>query len=65
MGQGALAAKMREVAEEEGIPVMENVPLAHALLEDGESGNYIPHDLLQPVAEVIRWLNQLKGEGRA
>jgi type III secretion protein U len=60
MGQGALAAKMREVAEQEGIPVMENVPLARDLLEQGETGNYIPRELLDPVAEVIRWLNEQK-----
>ena len=65
MGQGALAAKMREIAREEGIPIMENVPLAHALLEEGETGNYIPSDLLQPVAEVICCLNRIHSEGRA
>ena len=59
MGQGAIAKKMREVAEEEGIPIMENVPLARNLLEQGEVQNYIPADLIQPVAEVMRWVNEL------
>jgi type III secretion protein U len=59
MGQGAIAQKMREAAEEAGIPIMENVPLARNLLEQGEVQNYIPSDLIQPVAEVIRWVNQL------
>lgn len=63
MGQGAVARKMREVAEEEGIPIMQNVPLARDLLEHGEVHNYIPSDLILPVAEVIRWVNDL-AEGK-
>ena len=59
MGQGAIAKKMREIAEEEGIPIMEDVPLARNLLEQGEVQNYIPSDLIQPVAAVMRWVNEL------
>lgn len=59
MGEGAVARKMREIAEEEGIPIMQNVPLARDLLEQGEVHNYIPADLIQPVAEVMRWVNEL------
>lgn len=59
MGEGAVAKKMREVAEEEGIPIMENVPLARDLLKQGEAHNYIPSELIQPVAEVMRWVNEL------
>jgi type III secretion protein U len=61
VGQGALAKKMRQVAEEEGIPIMENVPLARDLLEQGETGNYIPSDLIEPVAEVMHWVDELTG----
>lgn len=60
-GQGAVAKKMREIAEEEGIPIMQNVDLARNLLEQGETGNYIPSELIQPVAEVMRWVNDLTG----
>lgn len=59
MGQGAVAKKMREVAEQEGIPIMENVPLARELLDKGEVHNYIPSELVRPVAEVMRWVNEL------
>ncbi len=59
MGEGAIAKKMREIAEEEGIPIMENVPLARNLLEQGDVHNYIPSDLIQPVAEVMRWVQDL------
>jgi type III secretion protein U len=62
MGQGSLAKAMRKAAEEEGIPVMENVPLARDLLETGETGNYIPPELIDPVAEVMRWVNEAFGD---
>jgi type III secretion protein U len=59
MGQGTVAQMMREAAEQEGIPIMQNVPLARGLLEQGEVHNYIPSDLILPVAEVMRWVNEL------
>lgn len=59
-GQGALARRMIRVAEEEGIPIMRNVPLARSLFEQGEEQNYIPRDLVGPVAEVLRWVQSLR-----
>lgn len=58
-GEGELARRMIEVAEEEGIPVMRNVPLARALYAEGTENAYIPKDLLAPVAEVLRWVESL------
>lgn len=58
-GEGELARRMIEVAEEEGIPVMRNVPLARALYAEGTENAYIPKDLLAPVAEVLRWVEGL------
>ncbi|CAK0770674.1 Yop proteins translocation protein U [Gammaproteobacteria bacterium] len=59
-GENLIAKRMIEIAREEGIPVMENVPLAHALLENGLINQYIPSDLIEPVAEVLRWVAQLE-----
>lgn len=59
-GEGALAQRMIKVAEEEGIPIMRNVPLARSLFEQGTENAYIPKDLLAPVAEVLRWVMSLK-----
>lgn len=50
------ALLVRRIAEEEGIPVLERIPLARALFADSLVEQYIPGDLIQPVAEVIRWL---------
>jgi len=60
MGEGHLAQRIVEVAKEEGIPIMQNVPLAHALLRDGAENEYIPADLIRPVAEILRWVQGLK-----
>ena len=50
---------MVAVAQEEGIPVMQNIPLAHSLFMDGIEDSYIPRNLIAPVAEVLRWVNSL------
>lgn len=59
MGEGALAQRMMEAAREAGVPVMQNIPLARALTAQGEAGQYIPSELIEPVAEVLRLLQQL------
>jgi type III secretion protein U len=60
VGEGLMAQRIIEVAREEGIPIMRNVPLARALLQDGVENEYIPADLIHPVAEVLRWAQTLK-----
>jgi type III secretion protein U len=52
----ALALQVRKMAEEEGIPVLERIPLARALHRDGMVDQYIPADQIQTTAEVLRWL---------
>ncbi|MET1115637.1 MAG: type III secretion system export apparatus subunit SctU [Comamonas sp.] len=58
-GEGALAQRMMEAAREAGVPVMQNVALARALTAQGQAGQYIPSELIEPVAEVLRLLQQL------
>lgn len=57
--QGAMAKRVIEIARENGIPVMENVPLAHALMDQANVNQYIPSDLIKPVAEVLRVIREL------
>lgn len=59
-GVGRVAEEMIKVAKEEGIPIMRNVPLAHALLDTAGVMEYIPRDLIIPVAEVLRWVKEVK-----
>jgi len=58
MGEGALAQRMMEAARAAGVPVMQNIPLARALTAQGEAGQFIPSELVEPVAEVLRLLQQ-------
>lgn len=60
MAEGALAERMMRAAREAGVPVMQNIPLAHSLMEQASSGQYIPSELVEPVAEVLRLLQQMK-----
>jgi len=59
-GENLIAKRIIEIAKQEGIPVMENVPLARALHEHSSVDQYIPTDLIEAVAEVLRWVAQLE-----
>ncbi|WP_027362698.1 type III secretion system export apparatus subunit SctU [Desulfospira joergensenii] len=59
-GEGALAQRMVAAAREEGIPIMQNVPLARALLADARENEYIPGDLVRQVADVLLWVKSLE-----
>ena len=58
-GEGALAQKMIDAARESGVPVMQNIPLAHALFNDASVSQYIPSELIEPVAEVLKMVREL------
>ena len=57
-----MALKIKEIAEKEGVPVVENPPLAQALYQDVEVGAYIPAELYQAVAEVLAYVYRLRGK---
>ena len=61
-GVDSVALKYRRIAEQEGIPVLENVSLARALLAQAEVGDYIPDSLIDSVAEVFAWLERIEKE---
>jgi flagellar biosynthetic protein FlhB len=52
-GAGVVAQRIREKAEEAGVPVMRNIPLARALHRSCQIGDSIPVDLFRAVAEVL------------
>lgn len=58
-GEGALAERMIAAAREAGVPVMQNIPLAHALFDDASVNHYIPSDLVEPVAAVLKLVREL------
>ncbi len=57
-----LALKIREVAEEHEIPIVENPPLARALFASVEIDQAIPPEHFKAVAEVIGYVMQLKNQ---
>lgn len=66
-GEGAIAQAMRRVAEEEGIPVLRDVPLARALMSQAQVNQYIPSELIEPVAQLLVTLRRMaesQGEQR-
>jgi type III secretion protein U len=58
-GEGALAERMIVAAREAGVPVMQNIPLAHALFDEAAVDQYIPSDLIEPVAAVLRRVREI------
>jgi flagellar biosynthesis protein FlhB len=64
-GQDYLALRIRELARQNDVVIMENKPLARALYERTEIGDAVPGDLFQAVAEVLAYVYRLKGRRRA
>ena len=64
-GVDALALKIREVASEHDIPIVENPPLARALHATVEIDQEIPPEHYKAVAEVIGYVMKLRQGGRA
>jgi type III secretion protein U len=60
MGADKIAKIIRETALAEGIPIMEDKPLARALYAEGKLEDFIPDSLIEPVAEVLKWAKQLQ-----
>lgn len=58
-GVGAIALKIREVASENAVPIMEAPPLARALYKHGDIDAEIPSALYNAVAEVLAYIYQL------
>ena len=59
-GAGLVAQRIKELAAEHNVPVMENKPLAQALFKYVEIGNEVPADLFQAVAEVLAYIYGLR-----
>lgn len=60
-GAGYLAEKIRNIATEHNVPIVEQKPLAQALYKTVEIGHFIPAELYRAVAEVLAYVYRLKG----
>ncbi|MEO3991866.1 flagellar biosynthesis protein FlhB [Pseudocitrobacter cyperus] len=59
-GSGLIALRIRELAEENRVPMLEAPPLARALYRHCEPGTPVPAELYSAVAEVLAWVYGLK-----
>jgi flagellar biosynthetic protein FlhB len=64
MGADLLAQRIKQIASEAGVPMVENVPLARGLYKSVEVGDEIPLELYQAVAEVLAYVYSLKKRRR-
>ena len=60
-GADAIALRIREVANENKVPIVENPPLARALYATADLDKEIPEEHYKAVAEVIGFVMRLKG----
>jgi flagellar biosynthesis protein FlhB len=59
-GADMIAEKIRELAREHGIPIVENKPLARTMFKTLKIGQAIPRELYTAVAEVLSYVYRLK-----
>ena len=62
-GADYLARKIRELAIEHGVPIVERPPLARALFRHVEVGQEVPAEFYKAVAEVLAYVYELAGRG--
>jgi flagellar biosynthesis protein FlhB len=64
-GNGPIATKIREIAAEHRVPMVQDVPLARALHGGCEVGAEIPAEFYGAVAKVLAFVMSLKARGSA
>lgn len=62
MGMDNIAQKIKEVARENNIPIVENPPLARALFATSDIDRQIPGEHFRAVAEIITYVFKLKNK---
>jgi flagellar biosynthetic protein FlhB len=59
-GADFLAQKIKKIASDAGVPLVENVGLARTLFKSVKIGHYVPRALYQTIAEVLAYVYRLK-----
>lgn len=60
-GMDDIALRIRAIAEEAGVKIVENPPLARALYKASEVGEMVPQELYKAVAEVLAYVYRVSG----
>ena len=63
-GQDIVAQRIKEIARDARVPLVENKPLARAIYAAVQIGDAIPQELYQAVAEVLAYVYRLKNTRR-
>jgi flagellar biosynthetic protein FlhB len=61
-GKDLIAQKIKEIAKDNNVPIVENKPLAQALYKTVEIGDMVPAELYKAVAEVLAFVYSLKNK---
>lgn len=61
-GMGEIAAQIRKIAAEHGVPIIERKPLARALYKDVKVGRAIPVELYEVFVEILAYVYRLSGK---
>ncbi|MEK6675120.1 MAG: flagellar biosynthesis protein FlhB [Planctomycetota bacterium] len=60
-GADEIALRIRQIAQQHGIPIVEKKPLARALYDAVEVGQFIPERFYQAIAEILAYVYELTG----
>jgi flagellar biosynthetic protein FlhB len=63
-GADYMAMRIRQVAIEHGVPIVERKPLAQAIYKSVEIGHEVPPQFYQAIAEILAYVYELAGKGR-
>ena len=61
-GSGFVAERIKEIAREHRVTIIEDKPLPQAMYKMVEIGDYIPVELYRAVAEILAYVYRLKGK---
>jgi len=64
-GQDLVAKQIRRIAEESGVPIVPDPPLARSLHKSVEIGQMIPAELYAAVAQVLAFVYRMAGRRKA
>jgi flagellar biosynthetic protein FlhB len=62
MGAGHIAERIKKIAAENGVPVIENKPLARQLYKLCDIGEEIPEELFELIGEILAMVYRMKGK---
>ena len=61
-GAKLIAERIKDIARDNDVPIVENKPLAQTLFKSMEIGDLVPPNLYKAVAEVLAYVYKLKGQ---